>query len=179
MRTALIIIDMQEGSFTPRTARYDSFGLIGRLNQLAEQTRSSDGVVVFVQHDGTTGDVHHPTAWGWPILSELRTTATDTVIRKTTCDAFLKTDLADHLSQQAVSRVIVTGCATEFCVDSTVRSALALGYETIVPQDGHTTADREHLSATRIIAHHNAVWANYLGPRGAAQVLPCDSIWVS
>jgi nicotinamidase-related amidase len=36
----------------------------------------------------------------------------------------------------------VTGCATDECVDTTARSALARGYSTIVPEDGHTTADR-------------------------------------
>ena len=179
MRTALIIIDMQEGSFTPRTARHDSIGLIARLNRLAERTRTSEGLVVFIQHDGRTGNVHHPTAWGWPILSELETTAADSVVRKTTCDAFLDTKLADLLSQQSVSRLIITGCATDYCVDTTVRSALARRYQTIVPQDGHTTADRDHLPATSIIAHHNAVWADYLGPCGAAQVMPCEAVRVS
>jgi nicotinamidase-related amidase len=28
MKTALVIIDLQEGSFTPRTARHDTAGLV-------------------------------------------------------------------------------------------------------------------------------------------------------
>ena len=37
MKTALIIIDLQEGSFTPRTARHDTAGLVGRLNRLVAE----------------------------------------------------------------------------------------------------------------------------------------------
>ena len=32
MKTALVIIDLQEGSFTPRSARHDTSGLVERLN---------------------------------------------------------------------------------------------------------------------------------------------------
>lgn len=55
--------------------------------------------------------------------------------------------------------VIVTGCDTEFCIDSTVRSALSLGYRVTVPSDGHSLPDRSHLSAPQIIQHHNAIWS--------------------
>ena len=65
-----------------------------------------------------------------------------------------------------IDRLIITGCATDYCVDTTVRSALARGWPTIVPSDGHTTVDRPHLSATQIIAHHNAIWADFLAPEG-------------
>ncbi|MGI9409848.1 MAG: isochorismatase family protein [Hyphomicrobiaceae bacterium] len=178
MRTALVIVDMQEGSFTPRSVRHDAVGLIERLNQLSNRIRAAGGLVVFVQHDGPLGDAHHPGAWGWPILSELGQSANDFVVRKTTCDSFLDTELSQRLVERSVSRLIITGCATDFCVDTTVRSALARRYETIVPEDGHTTSDRDHLAAEKIIAHHNAVWADYIGPRGAATVLPCDAVRV-
>ena len=176
MRTALIIIDMQEGSFTPRSVRHDAIGLIERLNRLSGRVRAAGGIVVFVQHDGSLDDVHHPTDWGWPILAELDRSAADIVVRKRTCDAFLETELGDLLIAQNVDQLIITGCATDFCVDTTGRSALARRYETIVPSDGHTTADRAHLPAERIIAHHNAVWCDYLGPAGPATVLPCDAV---
>jgi hypothetical protein len=34
--------------------------------------------------------------------------------------------------------------------------------------DGHITSDRPHLAATEIMAHHNAIWADFLAPRGPA-----------
>ncbi|WP_202800490.1 isochorismatase family protein [Novosphingobium sp. Rr 2-17] len=72
--------------------------------------------------------------------------------------------------------LIVTGCATDFCVDTTVRSALALGYKTIIPEDGHTTSDRPYLSAQKVIEHHNAIWANFISPVGPAHLTRCERI---
>ena len=102
--------------------------------------------------------------------------ATDRTVRKTSCDSFLHTDLDDVLKRIGTRELIITGCATDFCVDTTVRSALARGYRTIVPSDGHTTADRPHLKATQIIAHHNAIWSDFISPAGAAIVRPCAEI---
>jgi len=57
-----------------------------------------------------------------------------------------------------------------------VRSALALGYRTIVPSDTHTTADRPYLSAKKIIEHHNTVWSAFLSPIGPATVCASSEI---
>lgn len=75
-----------------------------------------------------------------------------------------------------MDEVIVTGCATDFCVDTTVRSALAHRYKTIVPEDGHTTFDRPHLSAEKVIEHHNLIWANFISPVGPARLSRCDAL---
>jgi nicotinamidase-related amidase len=176
MITALIVIDMQQGSFTAASPRHDATGLVERLNRLAAGVRAGGGTVVFMQHDGPPGDPHHPDAPGWHFLTDLDVHDGDPVVRKTSCDSFLHTSLDDLLRTRAIDRLIVTGCATDYCVDTTVRSALARGYRTIVPSDGHTTADRPHLPAVKIIEHHNAIWADFLAPRGPAEVLPCAAI---
>ena len=174
--SALIIIDMQLGSFTPRTARHDTDALVARLNALARRMRERAGMVIFVRHDGPNGDPHHPSQPGWHILPELEVLPDDTVMAKTACDSFLGTELEDILTDHGIGRLIVTGCATDFCVDTTVRSALARGYETVAPSDGHTTADRPHLNAKQIIAHHNAIWADFISPAGGARVCPCAEV---
>lgn len=176
MRQALIIIDMQLGSFTQTIPRHDAADLVRRLNALAGTVRSSNGAVLFIQHDGSPGDPHHPNLPGWKLLPDLRVHADDIIVRKTACDAFLHTSLEAQLQSQGVGQVIITGCATDYCVDTTVRSALARGYKTIVPIDGHTTADRPHLSAVKIIEHHNAIWSDFIAPGGPAVVCPCADI---
>lgn len=174
--SALIIIDMQIGSFTPMTARHDAAGLVGRLNRLAARVREDAGAVIFVRHDGPLGDPHHPEQPGWHLLPELQVMDDDRIVAKTACDSFLNTELEEVLAAQGAERLIVTGCATDFCVDTTVRSALARGYRTVAPSDGHTTADRPHLKARQIIEHHNAVWADFIAPGGSAQVCLCADI---
>jgi nicotinamidase-related amidase len=173
---ALIIIDMQQGSFGPESPRHDADGLVARLNQLADRVRAASGTVIFVQHDGPEGDPHHPSQPGWHLLPGLRHLPADPVVRKTACDAFLKTDLAEQIARRGIDQLVITGCATDYCVDTTVRTALARSYCTIVPCDGHTTADRPHLTAQQIIAHHNAIWSDFIAPGGPARLCACADI---
>lgn len=179
MSDALIIVDMQQGAFGDAPPKHDAAGLVDRLNRLADAVRAAGGAVIFIQHDGPPGDAFHPGLPGWRLIEELGPRPADTVIRKKSCDAFLETPLDEFLRSRTVDRLIITGWATDYCVDTTVRSALARGYRTIVPADGHTTADRPHLPATKIIEHHNAIWATFLAPRGPAEVLPCAEIRLS
>ena len=179
MTDALIIIDLQQGSFADATPKYDAAGLVGRLNELAGAVRTRGGEVIFIQHDGAPGEPFHPDLPGWKLLDELDRRPVDTVVRKTACDSFLETSLDDFLRSRSIDRLIVTGWTTDYCVDTTVRSALARGYPTIVPSDGHTVSDRPHFTARQIIAHHNAIWADFIAPRGPALVCPCAEVRLS
>jgi nicotinamidase-related amidase len=70
----------------------------------------------------------------------------------------------------------VTGCATDFCVDTTVRAAASRDYEVVVVADGHTTRDRPHLDAASIIEHHNWMWENLILPRSQVRVVPTEEL---
>ena len=172
MTHALIIIDMQVGSFGPETPRYDADGVVQRLNALAETTRADNGAVVYVQHDGPPGDPHAPDAPGWQVLPALVRGAADLSLRKTTNDSFHDTALEELLRARGISQLVLTGCATDFCVDSTIRAAVSRRFEICVPADGHTTADRPHLTAAQIIRHHNYVWADLFTPTRPVRVAP-------
>ena len=111
-----------------------------------------------------------------PFRFQLAPQATDQFVRKTSCDAFLDTDLADKLAANNINRLIITGCATDFCVDTTVRSALARRFPTIVPTDGHTMADRPHLPALKVMEHHHAIWSDFLSPVGPARLMRCHEV---
>lgn len=87
------------------------------------------------------------------------------------CDAFYETELGAGLDRHEARQLIVTGCATDFCVDTTVRAAASLDYEVVVVEDGHTTADRPHVDAVSLIRHHNWLW-NLIRPKRQITVLP-------
>jgi nicotinamidase-related amidase len=72
--------------------------------------------------------------------------------------AFAGTSLASDLSRLGAERVLITGWATDLCVDATVRSAAKLGFAVVVVEDAHTVSDRPHASASQIIEHHHWVW---------------------
>ena len=175
MKTALIVIDMQVGAreLYPQLALDD---LIGRINALAVMVRASGGIVVYVQHEGPEGDVFQPDAPGWELLPGLDLQEEDKFVSKKNSDAFLDTSLEAEMWPHNIQRLIITGWATDYCVDTTVRTALAKSYPTIVPSDGHIAADRPHLSAAKIIEHHNVIWADLIAPLGPATAIPCAGI---
>jgi len=120
---ALLIIDMQKASFT-QTERHDVEGVVHRINELASRLRKTGNRVIFVQHDGNETDGHEAHTEGWEILDELVKEKDDLLVRKTSCDSFYNTRLESILKDLEVCELIVTGCATDFCVDTTIRSSL-------------------------------------------------------
>jgi nicotinamidase-related amidase len=174
--TGLLVIDMQAGLFVPESPRHDAEGVVDRINDLARAVRRAGGVVVFIQHDGPAGDLFEPGGDGWKLLPSLERGSGDIVVHKTACDAFYRTELAPVLDKHRVSRLIVTGCATDFCVDTTIRAAASRDYEVVVAEDGHTTADRPHVDAVSVIRHHNWVWENLIHPSVGVTVRPTARI---
>lgn len=168
---ALLVIDMQVALFAGPTPRHDAEGVFERINSVARAVRAAGGDVVFIQHDSPAGTAFEPGSAGWEIVSQLERTPHDAVVRKTACDAFYETELASLLERLETKRLIVTGCATDFCVDTTVRAAASRDFEVAVVADGHTTADRDYLAAPKIIEHHNAVWRDLILPRSRVEVL--------
>ena len=97
--------------------------------------------VIFVQHEQAEGILKYNSP-GWSLVPELEIQPSDYTVRKTTPNSFLRTNLQELLEQEEVSNIIVCGYATEYCVDSTVRGAAALGYSVQIVADGHTTHDK-------------------------------------
>lgn len=176
MKVALLIIDMQAGLFQEETPRYDAEKVVERINSVARSIRAAGGSIIFVQHDGQPGDCLEPGKKSWEILPALERTNSEMVIRKQACDAFYETGLADLLQKLGSEKLIITGCATDFCIDTTVRAAASRDYEVIVVADGHTTADRPHLKAEAIIWHHNWMWENLILPHSKVVVRPAEQI---
>ena len=172
----LLVIDMQMGLFEGKAPRYDADGVVRRINAVAGAVRATGGSVIFVQHDDPQGSILEPGTDSWKLLPILVRTEKDLLVRKRACDSFYESGLPRILERHSVKRLIVTGCATDFCVDTTVWAAASRDYEVVVVADGHTTKDRPHLDAPAIIQHHNWMWENLILPRSQVQVLPAASI---
>ncbi len=172
----LLIIDMQLGLFSDETPRFDANGVVDRINRLSKAIRQQGGNVIFIQHDGPEGDGLEPGTPGWAILPGLDRIESDPVIRKKACDSFYETELRNLLDKHNSREIITTGCATDFCVDTTIRSAASNGFDVVVASDCHTTADRPHLDAQTIIQHHNFVWENFIHPKSKVRVVSSDEL---
>ena len=156
MRPALVVIDVQEG-MEPLKA-HDGEGVVSRIASLLGRAREANAKIVYVQHDGSA-EPGHPLAKGKPghaIYHEIAPHEGEPIVVKTHCSAFQDTDLAARLKAMDADRLIVCGMQTEYCVDSTVRSAFERGFEVTLVSDAHSTGDTHALKAKDIIAHHNA-----------------------
>jgi nicotinamidase-related amidase len=161
---ALIVVDMQTGLLIG-PPKHDLQGVIARINQLAAMVRDRSGKVVWIQHCGRPDDDFAPDKPGSRFLPELDRQQADIVVRKTLNDPFAGTELKATLDGIRPDRVLVTGWATDFCVDATVRSAVSNDYNVVVARDGHTLNDRPHLDAPSVIQHHNWVWSELITNR--------------
>jgi nicotinamidase-related amidase len=168
---ALLIIDMQAGSFTDTTPRFDTEGVVSRINGLSTHFRKNGNPVIFIQHDGTKENNFLPGSNEWQLLPSLDIRAADIKVSKTANDCFYRSQLEQVLTGNAIGELIITGCATDFCVDTTIRAAMAKDYNITIIKDGHTTTDRPHADAETVIRHHNWLWENMIPTGGKIQVI--------
>lgn len=173
---ALLIIDMQAGSFIPATPRYDSEGVIERINQLAEFFRTNGDQVIFVRHDGTKEGDYIPGTSDWQVLTALNQLPGDLYIEKTINDSFYQSELQAKLQKSGINDLYFVGCATDFCFDATVKSALGKDFKVTVVKDGHTTADRPFINAKTLIDHHNWLWSELTPAAYPVKVATCSEI---
>ncbi|MFK8037886.1 MAG: isochorismatase family protein [Crocinitomicaceae bacterium] len=173
---ALLVIDMQKGSFTAETPRFDEEGVISRINKLAKLFRNLKYPVVYIQHDGTGSGAFEKNATDWENLDELDVNSADVRIDKYVNDVFYKSKLQSKLEELNVNELFITGCATDFCVESSVQSALTKDYNITIVEDGHTTGERPNLKAEQVIEHYNWVWRNMAPTNGRIRVVKTSQI---
>lgn len=161
---------MQKGSFTPKTPRFDEDGVVNRINKLSDAFRKAYLPVIFIQHDGTGMGEFEKNTPAWELLDALNIERTDTLIDKYANDVFYDSELQSKLTELNVTELFITGCATDFCVASTIQSALTKDYNITVVSDGHTTGERPHLTAEKVIEHYNWVWQNMIPTKGDIKV---------
>ena len=126
--------------------------------------------MVFIQHNGTEEEGLSPNTKGWNIISSLDVSEGDSIIKKTTNDSFYKTQLDSYLAAIGAKSRIIFGWATNFCADTTVRSAISHEYFVTVAADCHTVSNRPHLTAERVIEHHNWLWGDLITTNRSVQV---------
>jgi len=169
MPTALLVIDVQQILSAGENMAHDVDGVISRINRVSREARKAGALVVVIQHETKGGDMDYGTN-GWHLAPALETRGGDVYVRKTASDSFLSTGLHDLLQSRGITDLVICGLQSEFCVDTTTRRAMALGYPVVLVSDGHSTVDNGVLSAAQISAHHNKTLSTIesFGPRTVA-----------
>jgi ureidoacrylate peracid hydrolase len=100
--------------------------LRSRQNRVGETIRAPDGRESRILIRDT---------WNTEIVTQLTPQATDLVIYKSRFSGFYRTDLDARLEEMSVRHLIVTGCTTSVCVESTVRDAMFRDYLCVLLED--------------------------------------------
>ena len=147
---ALLVIDMQVG-LVDGEPLYRKVETLKTIQTVLAQARTAS-VPIFYMQDVDVGGVGTP---DFEIHSSVHPLANEPVIVKTEADSFYETDLHEQLQAQDVDTLVIVGLKTEYCVDATVRRAYELGYKVYLVADGHTTTDRDYMTAAQVVQHHN------------------------
>ncbi len=159
--TALLIIDVQMAMFAENDPVYHAEALLEKLKALLAKARAAGIPVVYVQHNtGNGGDLPAGSS-AWQINPAVAPLPGEPVVHKRHPDSFQGTTLQEELQKRGISRLIVAGMQTEYCIDTTCRRAYSLGYDVTLVMDAHSTWDTKVLKAQQIIDHHNQVLSEW------------------
>jgi biuret amidohydrolase len=160
---ALLNVDLQnvfvEGS---PIAAPDGLAVVDRVNRLSAACRRAGVLVLHTAHvtrpDGSNvgvmGEIIAPVREGIisrasssaALHSRLEVLAGDIVLEKPRFGAFHGTDLELILRARGVDSVILTGIATNVCVETTAREAAVRDFRVFFTSDGTATPDVEGVS---------------------------------
>jgi nicotinamidase-related amidase len=157
MTTALLVIDVQEAILQGSVAPTDWSLRLQNINRLIANARIVQAAVIFIQHHGGHGHRLHPSQPGFALHHALARETADQVIGKTECDSFFETDLDAALKAKHIKSLVVCGCWSNYCVDTTCRRAVSMGYGVQLASDAHACGESAMLSAEQIIAHRNDI----------------------
>ena len=105
--------------------------------------------VVFTRHESVEPvSPLRPDGPGCAFKPELQPLPTEQVVAKSTNGAFFGTDLELRLRRLGVDRLVVAGFFTNMCVETTVRTAGNLGYDTYLAHDACSTTSRTGVDGT-------------------------------
>lgn len=164
-RTALVVIDLQEGILPFAGGPHTALDVVNRSAKMAEKFRAAGSPVIMVRV-GWSKDFAEalkqpvdakPAAhalpenwWDYPVA--LGKQDGDIEVTKRQWGAFYGTDLELQLRRRGIDTVVLCGIATNIGVESTARNAWELGFNLVIVEDACSagSADQHNGSMTNI-----------------------------
>jgi nicotinamidase-related amidase len=149
MKRALVVVDVQE-SFRqrPNWAAVSNPEIAKQVHRLADTFRARGEMIVWVLHvEPGTDTVFDPENGFVRLMDGLAAAEGESVITKTSFNAFYTTNLQQLLTSAGIVEVVVCGIRTEQCAETTARDAAGRGYEVTFVIDATATTPIEHRDA--------------------------------
>lgn len=165
MQPALIVIDVQKGIDEAMHwgGNRNNPEAEGNIKLLLAKWRSHKWPVVIVQHfSRSQKSPFHELKSGNALKDFIFVSEEDTLIRKSTTNAFLETALDETLRRKKIGKVVICGFVTNNSVEATARMSGELGFATTVVSDATAAFNKKGLDGTVFPAElvHNISLSN-------------------
>ena len=146
--TALLLIDVQVGvdvlsHWGGPTGRRNNPDAEANMLQLLAAWRKAKLKVAFTRHDSR--EAASPLKFSLPTGAQkpgFEPVAGEIVVEKDVNSGFIGTDLEVQLRRAGISRLVIVGFFTNFCVETTTRMAGNLGFDTYLVEDCCSASNR-------------------------------------
>jgi len=149
--TALMIIDTQLAIDDPKWGPRGNLQAEANMVRLLEAWRARGWEIIHIRHDSACeGSPYTPCTPGHAFKPEVAPQGQETVIGKTTNNAFVGTSLEKHLRDHDIDGLVIAGVLTQHSVDTTARTAASLGF--------HVTVVSNATAATEVTDARGMTW---------------------
>ena len=146
---ALIVIDVQKAIDHPSWGQRNNPGAEKNIAALLEAWRTSGRQIYHIRHDSVQPASHYRSGQpGNEFKPEAHPLPGETIIAKQTNSAFIGTDLESRLRSAGQNVLAIAGVITNNSVETTVRMAGNLGFETFLVEDAAFTFGRKDWAGT-------------------------------
>ncbi len=175
-RSALVVIDMQNGFMLPGVAHSlceTAVETVPNINAIAAALRAAGGQVVWVQNRFTEesrqswsnahlmvgaerterrADAMREGSKGHELWADLEVLPQDLIVQKERFSAFIEgsSDIEAILRARGIDTVIICGTVTNVCCESSARDAMMRNFKVIFVSDGNSAQTDEEHNATLI-----------------------------
>ena len=173
-KTGLVVVDLQNAFMKPGVAHAlceMAPKIVPNVNLLAQALRDAGGIVAWVRTTATPETLQEWSIYyelltpearqrrlqalkdgspGHALWSELDVQKQDLVVTKLRYSAFIQgsSDLEAQLRARGIDTVLITGCVTNTCCESTARDAMMRNFRTVMVSDGNAAGnDQEHANS--------------------------------
>lgn len=175
--SALVIVDMQQAIDAPYWGPRNNPGAEAVIARVLAAWRAARRPIFHVRHDSRQpSSAYRPGQAGHAFKPEAAPLPGETVVAKSTCSAFVGTELQARLGEAAIDTLFVMGVLTQNSLEATVRNAGDLGFATQVVADACWAVDKRLRDGRIIPAElvHELSLANLDGEY--AEVIEADAL---
>ena len=135
-KEALIIVDVQKAFDDKKWGERNNLNAEENISKILQLWREKGWTVIHIRHmSDNPNSLFHPSNKGFAIKEIVKPIDKEVIITKNVNSSFIGTNLEEHLQENDISTVVITGLTTPHCVSTTTRMSGNLGFNTYLISD--------------------------------------------